>query len=158
VLTGSSGAGKSTALAAIMRHLDPSGGRILFGHTDIRTLDSEAARARIAWCGAGTHLFDSTLRENLLLARAVLADRPVLLLDEPTARLASDLHTVIQDRAAVIVTHRPADFPDLPTVTLAASSGAAAPQIRVPDPMDADRARSPAEPGPKPLLRRDQWS
>ncbi|HEV2782770.1 MAG TPA: ATP-binding cassette domain-containing protein, partial [Actinophytocola sp.] len=184
VLTGPSGAGKSTALAAIMRQLDPSAGRIALDTVDTRASTSDAVRARFAWCGPDTHLFDSTLRQNLLLARpdatdadlrtalrrarlgawldglpagldtplgahgagvsggerqrigvarALLADRHFVLLDEPTAHLdgptaaalAADLQALTADRAALIVTHRPDDFPDLPAVDLATPTVAA---------------------------------
>ncbi|MFD5246073.1 thiol reductant ABC exporter subunit CydD [Amycolatopsis sp. NPDC058340] len=67
-LTGRSGSGKSTVIAALMRYLAPSGGRILLDGVDTRTYDADSVRAQIAWCGPDTHLFDSTLRENLRLA------------------------------------------------------------------------------------------
>jgi ATP-binding cassette, subfamily C, bacterial CydCD len=177
LLTGPSGAGKSTLLAAVMRDLDPSAGRITIDGTDTRTVAADDVHARIAWCGPETHLFDSSLRQNLLLAnpsatdddlsdalrtanlgswlaglpdgletalgahgtdvsggerqrlgvaRALLADRPLLLLDEPTAHLdhatatalAADLRAVAADRTALIVTHRPDEFPGLPVYTM----------------------------------------
>ncbi|SEC62467.1 ATP-binding cassette, subfamily C, CydCD [Amycolatopsis tolypomycina] len=68
-LTGRSGAGKSTVIAALMRYLDPSAGRVLLAGTDTLTCDGDSVRERIAWCGPETHLFDSTVRENLRLAR-----------------------------------------------------------------------------------------
>ncbi|WP_414939685.1 hypothetical protein [Amycolatopsis sp. cmx-11-51] len=57
------------------------------------------------------------------VARARLADRPTVLSDEPTAHLdtatatclATDLRAVTVGRTALIVTHRPTEFPDLPT-------------------------------------------
>jgi len=179
VLTGPSGAGKSTVLAALMRDLDPSAGTIRTDDTDTLRCTGDDVRARIAWCGADTHLFDSTLRENLRLAapaaddphlvaglreaqlgtwfdtlpdgldtrlgahgtplsggerqrigvaRALLADRPILLLDEPTAHLdhttaaalTAELLHHTTGRAAVIVTHRPDDLPGLPAIALPA--------------------------------------
>src|SRR5205814_442051 len=50
-LTGPSGAGKSTAIAALMRYLDPASGRVLLDGTDARQLTSDSVRDRIAWCG-----------------------------------------------------------------------------------------------------------
>ncbi|UOX90640.1 thiol reductant ABC exporter subunit CydD [Amycolatopsis sp. FBCC-B4732] len=73
-LTGRSGAGKSTVLAALMRYLDPSAGRVLLDDTDTLRCDGDSVRDRIAWCGPETHLFDSTLRENLRLARPAAPD------------------------------------------------------------------------------------
>nr|WP_225956683.1 thiol reductant ABC exporter subunit CydD [Amycolatopsis lexingtonensis] len=73
-LTGRSGAGKSTVIAALMRYLDPSSGRVLLDRTDTLACDGDSVRERIAWCGPETHLFDSTLRENLRLARPAAAD------------------------------------------------------------------------------------
>ncbi|HEU5475924.1 MAG TPA: thiol reductant ABC exporter subunit CydD [Actinophytocola sp.] len=74
VLTGPSGSGKSTAIAAVLRNLDPSAGRITLDTVDTRHAAPDAVRARIAWCGPDTHLFDSTLRENLRLARPDAGD------------------------------------------------------------------------------------
>lgn len=68
-LTGPSGSGKSTVLAALMRTLDPSAGAIHADGIDTRRCTGDDVRSRIAWCGPHTHLFDSTLRENLRLAR-----------------------------------------------------------------------------------------
>ncbi|WP_216215254.1 thiol reductant ABC exporter subunit CydD [Amycolatopsis aidingensis] len=191
LLTGPSGAGKSTALAALLCYLDPSAGRVLLDGTDTRICRGTDARARIGWCGPETHLFDSTLRANLLLARpgateaelvtslrrarlgdwldglpdgldtalgahgtplscgerqriglarTLLADRPVLLLDEPTAHLdganaaelAADLTALAATRPALIVTHRPDDFPGLPAVTVQPFDETASRLVRLP--------------------------
>ncbi|UKD57435.1 thiol reductant ABC exporter subunit CydD [Amycolatopsis sp. FU40] len=77
MLTGPSGAGKSTVVAALMRYLDPASGKILLDGTETRGFPSDAVRAQIAWCGTETHLFDSTLRENLRLARPGASDDEV---------------------------------------------------------------------------------
>ncbi|WP_206796394.1 thiol reductant ABC exporter subunit CydD [Amycolatopsis sp. MtRt-6] len=73
-LTGRSGAGKSTVIAALMRYLTPTAGHVLLDDVDTRTYDGDSVREQIAWCGPETHLFDSTLRENLRLARPAAAD------------------------------------------------------------------------------------
>jgi len=179
-LTGPSGSGKSSVIAAVLRYLDPAAGLILADGRDTRDLAGDDVRLGIGWCGAGTHLFDSTLRANLLLARpdatdaevvdalvgaqlgrwlnglpdgldtwigahggevsggerqrigvarALLADRPVLVFDEPTAHLdeptaaalARDLLSATVGRTALVVTHRPDQTPSLPEVRLGSS-------------------------------------
>ena len=53
-VTGTSGSGKSTLLAVVLGFLPAAGGQILLG-------------GRAAWCPQEAHLFDSTIRGNLLL-------------------------------------------------------------------------------------------
>ncbi|MCU1572382.1 MAG: transporter [Micrococcaceae bacterium] len=55
-VTGPSGSGKSTLLAVLLGFLPPVSG-------------TRTAGGRIAWCPQQGHLFDSSLRANLLLAR-----------------------------------------------------------------------------------------
>jgi ATP-binding cassette subfamily C protein CydCD len=69
MLTGPSGAGKSTLIAALMRNLEPSAGQVLMDHADTRLYASDSVRGTLAWCGPDAHLFDSTLAENLRLAK-----------------------------------------------------------------------------------------
>ena len=64
VVEGPSGSGKSTLLATLMGFLPPASGSI-----------RGADRSQMAWCPQEGHLFDSTIRGNLLLARA-RNDRP----------------------------------------------------------------------------------
>ena len=177
VLTGPTGSGKSTVLAALLRTLDPSAGTVAVDGVDTRRLLGDDVRSRIAWCGPAPHLFDSTLRENLRLARpdagddriaaalrraglgdwlaalpegldtavgrhggvvsggerqriglarAVLAGRPLLVLDEPTAhldagtaeRVCADVLATATGRTAIVTSHRPEAFPGLPQLRL----------------------------------------
>jgi ATP-binding cassette subfamily C protein CydC len=67
-LLGPSGAGKSTLAALALKVVAPRSGRILLGGVDIATLPADKVRARIGWLGQATHLFDDTIRSNLLLA------------------------------------------------------------------------------------------
>lgn len=69
VLEGPSGIGKSTTLATLLGHIPPVDGRWLVDGLDARELDAQALRARMAWAPQEGHLFDSTIRGNLLLAR-----------------------------------------------------------------------------------------
>jgi ATP-binding cassette subfamily C protein CydC len=68
-LLGPSGAGKSTLAALALKVVAPRSGQIRLGGVDIATLPAALLRARIGWLGQATHLFDDTIRENLLLAR-----------------------------------------------------------------------------------------
>lgn len=68
-LLGPSGVGKSTLAALILKVVAPRSGRVLLGDTDIATLAADDVRARVGWLSQATHLFDDTIRANLLLAR-----------------------------------------------------------------------------------------
>jgi ATP-binding cassette, subfamily C, bacterial CydC len=68
-LLGPSGAGKSTLAALALKLAAPQAGRVVLGGTDIAELAAADVRARIGWLGQATHLFDDTIRANLLLAR-----------------------------------------------------------------------------------------
>lgn len=181
VLAGPSGAGKSTVLAALLRSLPAARGAVTLDGHDTATMAAEDVRARFGWCGPAAHLFDSTLRENLRLARpdatddelvvalrharlgawfaslpdgldtslgdhggavsggerqrlavarVLLADRPILALDEPTAHLdaptaaalADEISELSRGRTAIVVSHRPGEFPDLPVITVGSAT------------------------------------
>ena len=68
-LLGPSGAGKSTLAALALKVVAPRSGQIRLGGVDIATLSAALVRTRIGWLGQTTHLFDDTIRANLLLAR-----------------------------------------------------------------------------------------
>ena len=68
-ILGPSGAGKSTLAALLLKVAAPQSGRVLLGGVDMAALSSQAVRARIGWLGQATHLFDDTIRANLLLGR-----------------------------------------------------------------------------------------
>jgi ATP-binding cassette subfamily C protein CydC len=73
-LLGPSGAGKSTLAALALKVAVPQAGRILLGGIDIATLNAADVRARIGWLSQATHLFDDSIRNNLLLARPDASD------------------------------------------------------------------------------------
>jgi ATP-binding cassette subfamily C protein CydC len=68
-LLGPSGAGKSTLSALALKVAAPQAGKILLGGIDIATLAAADVRSQIGWLAQATHLFDDTIRANLLLAR-----------------------------------------------------------------------------------------
>jgi thiol reductant ABC exporter CydC subunit len=165
-LVGPSGVGKTTVVDLLVRFLDPEGGRVTLDGRDLRSFRQEDVRRAIAVAGQESHLFSTSIRENVALgrpdasdaeieealararilewvrslpegwhtlvgeegrelsggqrqrvvvARALLADAPVLVLDEPTAHLdpgtAAQLIDDVLDAAAgrtvLLVTHRP---------------------------------------------------
>ncbi len=68
-LLGPSGAGKSTLAALALKVAAPQSGRVTLGGVDIASLAAADVRARFGWLAQATHLFDDTIRANLLLAR-----------------------------------------------------------------------------------------
>ena len=164
-LVGPSGSGKTTVTNVLLRFLDPEEGALLFDGCDARDHRQSDVRAMFALAGQGAHLFNSTIRQNLLLARpeatedelravlvrarlaawveglpdgidtlvgeegrrlsggqrqrlvlarALLRDAPVLVLDEPTAHLdattaqalMADVFAAAGDAAVLLITHR----------------------------------------------------
>jgi ATP-binding cassette subfamily C protein CydC len=164
-LLGPSGAGKSTLAALALKVVAPRSGHVLLGGVDIALLPAASVRARIGWLSQATHLFDDTIRGNLLLARpdadeptlwaaldaarigdtvralpdqletwvgeggtrfsggqgrrlvlarALLSEAPILILDEPCAGLDADterafletLNETAGDRTVILITHR----------------------------------------------------
>jgi thiol reductant ABC exporter CydC subunit len=165
-LIGPSGIGKTTVTNLLLRFLDPTEGQVSLGGRDIREYRQEDVRATYALAGQEAHVFDSSIRANLLLARpdatdselrlalrrahledwvdslpdgletlvgedgnrlsggqrqrltiarALLSEAPVLVLDEPTAHLDGDTaQAVVEeafdaagDRSVLLITHRP---------------------------------------------------
>ena len=164
-VVGPSGAGKSTLAHLVLRFWDPSSGRIKLGCRDMREYAQEDLRALFGVVAQDTHVFNDTLRGNLLLAkpeatdaelyrvvaqarmsglverlpegldsplgeqglklsggerqrlavaRALLKDAPLLVLDEPTAHLdpvterelPDATYEATRDRATLVITHR----------------------------------------------------
>ncbi|WP_348790119.1 ABC transporter ATP-binding protein [Leifsonia sp. NPDC080035] len=66
---GPSGAGKTTVSYLIPRFYDATGGRILFGDADIRSLQQDSLVSHIGVVSQETYLFHATIAENLRYAR-----------------------------------------------------------------------------------------
>ncbi|MHC5560918.1 thiol reductant ABC exporter subunit CydD [Kocuria sp. U4B] len=75
IVEGPSGAGKSTLLATLLSHLSVTEGSWQVNGYDSTAFDTARLRQCFAWCPQEAHLFDSTIRGNLLLARD-RGDRP----------------------------------------------------------------------------------
>jgi len=164
-IVGPSGSGKSTLVNLALRFWDPTEGEVRLGGHDLRDYIQEDLRHAIGVVAQDTHLFNETLRDNLLLARpgatdleieialeraqlaefagllpqgldtplgeqglrlsggerqrlavarALIKNAPVLILDEPTANLdpaterelLATLYETTPNRATLVVTHR----------------------------------------------------
>jgi ATP-binding cassette, subfamily C, bacterial CydC len=68
-LVGPSGAGKTTVANLLLRFLDPERGRVTIAGRDVREYRQEDVRRTFALAGQEAHVFDSTIRENVRLAR-----------------------------------------------------------------------------------------
>lgn len=89
---GPSGAGKSTLASVLLRFRDPDEGRVEIGGKDITAYPSDEVRGVVSGVPQDPHVFASTLRENLRLARPGARDdelwealRRVRLADEVAA-------------------------------------------------------------------------
>ena len=71
---GPSGSGKSTLAAVLFRFRDPDAGTVHLDGADVTALPADGVRARITGMPQDPHLFASTVRENLRLARPDAAD------------------------------------------------------------------------------------
>ncbi|OKK10254.1 thiol reductant ABC exporter subunit CydD [Streptomyces sp. CB02400] len=164
-VVGPSGSGKTTLAQALLRFLDPDAGAYTLAGVDAYALDGNDVRRLVGLCAQDAHLFNSSVRENLLLARkdatedelrdalrrarllewadslpdgldtlvgehgarlsggqrqrlalarALLADFPVLVLDEPAEHLdlptadalTADLLAATEGRTTLLITHR----------------------------------------------------
>ncbi len=68
-LLGASGAGKTTIVNLLLRFLDPETGRVTLADRDLRDYRQEDVRRAIAVAGQDAHLFSTSIRENVKLAR-----------------------------------------------------------------------------------------
>ena len=69
ILSGPSGTGKSTLAELLVRFRDPGAGTVSLGGADLRELSLEDVRRAVLLTVQDAHVFTTTVRENLLLAR-----------------------------------------------------------------------------------------
>jgi ATP-binding cassette, subfamily B, bacterial len=76
-LVGATGAGKSTVLNLLTRFYDPTGGRIMIDGIPLDTISKEWLRDQLGYVTQDSFLFNTTLRENLQLARQSATDEEI---------------------------------------------------------------------------------
>jgi ATP-binding cassette subfamily C protein CydC len=68
-VVGATGCGKSTLASLLLRFREPTGGSLLLNERALDRYSGDAVREHIAALAQQTHLFNTTIRDNLLLAR-----------------------------------------------------------------------------------------
>ena len=174
-IVGPSGSGKTSIFNALVRFWDYQEGEITIGGVDLRELQGGTVRALFGVVAQRTHLFNASIRENLLLARpgatnsellaalrtanfhdevmdfsdrletvigengarlsggqarrlavarAILKDAPILLLDEPMEGLdpvsqrtvLDGLGSLMRSKTTIIITHNDRTLRDVTTL------------------------------------------
>ncbi|TDW79489.1 thiol reductant ABC exporter subunit CydC [Kribbella sp. VKM Ac-2566] len=106
IITGPSGSGKSTLAAVLLRLLDPRAGEVNLGGFDLTQLDSEKVRSAIGLLTQDCYVFDTSIRENLLLACPDASDLQLwnalhrARLGDFVERLPRQLGTMVGERGA----------------------------------------------------------
>ncbi len=77
-LIGASGAGKTTLTNLLVRFWDYQEGSILLGGRELREYQAEDVRALIGVVSQHTHLFNTSVRDNLLLADPDASDETIM--------------------------------------------------------------------------------
>jgi thiol reductant ABC exporter CydC subunit len=76
-VVGPSGAGKSTIASLLLRFWEQQEGRIRIDGVDVRQVPAATSRAAVAVVAQHDHLFDTTVRDNLLLGDADADDERI---------------------------------------------------------------------------------
>jgi ATP-binding cassette, subfamily C, bacterial CydD len=69
VVTGASGAGKSSLLAVLLRFATPASGTVSVGGADLARIPADDWRRQIAWVPQAPHLFTTTVAGNIALGQ-----------------------------------------------------------------------------------------
>ena len=77
LLTGESGVGKSSLINILLRFADYETGHITLGGTDLRVLAQEDVRQMFGVMTQRTHLFNTTIGENIRIGRTSASDEEV---------------------------------------------------------------------------------
>ena len=108
VVSGPSGAGKTTLAQLLARFLERQGGDARIGPRDLRAHRQDDVRAAVLLSAQEPHIFDSTIRANLLLARPGAGDAELrealdrASLGEWVASLPAGLDTVVGERGRAL--------------------------------------------------------
>ena len=103
-LVGPSGAGKTTISQLVPRIYDATGGRVLVGGHDVRSVTQQSLRDRIGVVSQEAHMFHDTIRANLLYGapdatqEQVWAAVDAAQIGELVRSLPDGLDTVVGDR------------------------------------------------------------
>ncbi|MER5629322.1 thiol reductant ABC exporter subunit CydD [Streptomyces nitrosporeus] len=73
-VVGASGSGKTTLAQVLLRFLDARAGTYSLGGVEASALDGDTVRGFVGLCAQDAHVFDSSVRENLRLARPDATD------------------------------------------------------------------------------------
>lgn len=77
-LVGESGRGKSTLVNVLLRYWEYEAGHVRIGDTDLRAFDEETVRRIFGVMSQRTHLFNTTIRENIRIAAKSADDTAVI--------------------------------------------------------------------------------
>ena len=84
-LVGASGAGKTTLVDLIPRFYDPTKGKILIDGTDLRDLEINSLRHRMAIVSQDTFIFNASIRDNIAYGLGEISEKKI----QETAYLAN---------------------------------------------------------------------
>lgn len=76
-VVGTSGAGKTTLARLLVRFLDPAAGTVTIGGQDVRGVSGSDVRQTVRLASQDAHLFTTTIRQNVLLARPDATDEDI---------------------------------------------------------------------------------